>query len=303
MIQANALYKGFGKKNAIENLSCNIPSGCIYGLVGANGAGKSTLLRLIAGVYAPTSGSILVDGQAPYNSPQARGMVSFVPDESFFLPQSDLKRMAAMVAAGNPRFDDAYFRSLLDRFRLPYRQNLNTFSKGMRRQGAILLALATRPTYLLLDETFDGLDPIVRNLVKTILYETMEDNHTTCVLTSHSLRELEDTCDQLALLYKGGVVFESDVQNLKTGMFKVQIAFDAPFDRTKFAAFAPKEYSQQGRVATFLLRGDRDAVKEQLAAMNPLLLEILPLSLEEVFVHEMSALGYAFEVGEEAQTK
>jgi ABC-2 type transport system ATP-binding protein len=164
----------------------------------------------------------------------------------------------------------------------------------MKRQASTILALSAMPEYLFFDETFDGLDPVMRNLVKQVIYNDVMERNTTTIITSHSLRELEDTCDQLALLHKGGIVFESDIQNLKTSLFKVQVAFKERFDRTKFEGVDMLNYTQAGSVATFIARGDRDAVSASIRAKNPLLLDVLPLNLEEVFIYEMEALGYAF---------
>jgi ABC-2 type transport system ATP-binding protein len=165
----------------------------------------------------------------------------------------------------------------------------------MRRQAATVLALSTMPDYLFFDETFDGLDPVMRNLVKQVIYADVLERKTTAILTSHSLRELEDTCDQLALLHKGGIVFESDVQNLKTSLFKVQIAFSDAYDRSRFGGIDLLAYTQQGSVSNFIVRsGSREETAARLQALNPLLLDVLPLSLEEVFLYEMEALGYAF---------
>ncbi|MBQ3004134.1 MAG: ABC transporter ATP-binding protein, partial [Clostridia bacterium] len=186
------------------------------------------------------------------------------------------------------------YENLTKTFGLDPNANLNTFSKGMRRQAATILALATCPRYLFFDETFDGLDPVIRNLVKTVIYNDVAERQTTTIITSHSLRELEDTCDQLALLHKGGIIFESDIQNLKTSLFKVQIACADPYDRSKFEGIEMLDYTQKGSVANFIVRGDREEMAAHLQTMHPLVLDILPLSLEEVFIYEMEALGYAF---------
>jgi len=172
---------------------------------------------------------------------------------------------------------------------------LGTFSKGMRRQAATILALAAMTDYVFFDETFDGLDPVMRNLVKSMLYADVLERGCTAVVTSHSLRELEDTCDQLALLYQGGIVFESDVQNLKTSLFKVQVAFLEEFDRSRFDQLEILSFNKQGSVANMIIRGDSATAKAQISALQPLLLEILPLTLEEVFLYEMESLGYSFE--------
>ncbi len=295
MIQINALTKKFGDFTALRALDCTIPSGCVYGLVGSNGAGKSTLLRLICGVYKPDGGNVTLEGKNIYENPALKSRMVFVPDELYFLPQASMRRMAQAYAAVYPAFDFSRFDELTAQFKLDPRANLATFSKGMRRQAATILALSCRTDFLFLDETFDGLDPIMRNLVKKTLYADVAERGATAVLTSHSLRELEDTCDQLALLHKGGIVFESDVQNLKTTLFKVQIAFAHDYDHTYFRGFDVLNFAKQGSVSNLIVRGDRDKVIETLRQKSPILMEVLPLTLEEVFLYEMESLGYTFD--------
>ncbi len=294
MIQAENVTMKFGGKTALNELSCQIPDGCIYGLVGSNGAGKSTFLRLLSGIYKPYEGKITFDGMAVYENPKVKSKLVFVPDELYFLPQASMKKMANMYRAVYPSFSYERFCELVSTFGLDPKASINTFSKGMKRQAATVLALSVCPQYLFFDETFDGLDPVIRNLVKTVIYNDVAERNTTVIITSHSLRELEDTCDQLALLHKGGIVVESDIQNLKTSLFKVQIALKGTYDATLFEGIPMLDYSQKGSVANFIARGDREEMKEKLSRLDPLVLEILPLSLEEVFVHEMEALGYAF---------
>lgn len=299
MIKVENLVKKFGSVAALNNVSCTINDGCIYGLVGSNGAGKSTFLRILSGVYRADGGSVTVDGENVYENPNVKRNIVFVSDELYFLPQSNMITMAQMYAACYDSFDVNRFKALCKEFNLNPKKNLNTFSKGMKRQAATILALSARPRYLFLDETFDGLDPVIRNLVKRVIYEDVLERKTTVILSSHSLRELEDTCDQLALLHKGGIALESDVQNLKTSMFKVQVAFSEEFDRCRFEGIDVASYSQKGSVANLIVRGDRDEVQKNISDLNPLLLDILPLSLEEVFVYEMDALGYSFDTPNE----
>lgn len=294
MIEVRGLTKRFGDFTALCNVTCTIPEGCIYGMVGSNGAGKSTLLRLISGVYRPDAGEIFIDGQPIYENTAMKARIAFVPDELYFLGGADMRRMARLYAAAYPTFDKARFAALTASFRLDPTKPLSTFSKGMRRQASIILSLSSRPKYIFFDETFDGLDPIMRTLVKKLIVEDVLDRHATAIITSHSLRELEDTCDQLALLHKGGLVLESDVQNLKTSLFKIQIAFNHDYDRDFFAGLDILHYTRHGSVASFIVRGDREQTVAALQAKLPVLLDILPLSLEEVFTYEMEALGYIF---------
>lgn len=294
MIHAENVTMKFENFTALNKLNCTIPDGCIYGLVGSNGAGKSTFLRLISGVYKPLEGTIDIDGTPIYENPDMKKQIVYVPDDLYFLPQSNMNKMARFYSAIYDTFSFERYENLTKTFGLDPNANLNTFSKGMRRQAATILALATCPRYLFFDETFDGLDPVIRNLVKTVIYNDVAERQTTTIITSHSLRELEDTCDQLALLHKGGIIFESDIQNLKTSLFKVQIAFADPYDRSKFEGIEMLDYTQKGSVANFIVRGDREEMAAHLQTMHPLVLDILPLSLEEVFIYEMEALGYAF---------
>ncbi len=300
MIAANDVTMKFYSQGkapfvALDGLTCTIPKGCIYGMIGSNGAGKSTFLRLLAGVYRPEKGSITVDDMQVWENPMAKERIVYIPDDLYFLPRSSMRQMASVYAALYPRFDHARFGQLVDLFRLDASANIDTFSKGMRRQAAAVLGLSAMPDYLFFDETFDGLDPVMRQLVKKVIYEDVLERQTTTIITSHSLHELEDTCDQLALLHRGGIVLESDVQHLKTSLFKVQTAFDAPFSREKFENINILSYTQMGSVCTFIVRGEREETETHIRAMAPLLLDILPLSLEEVFIYEMQALGYSFE--------
>ncbi len=294
MIHAENVTMQFGNFTALNHLTCTIPDSCIYGLIGSNGAGKSTFLRLISGVYRPAEGDITVDGQPVWENPAAKADILYVPDDLYFLPQSNMQRMADFYQSIYPRFSMERFRTLTATFKLNPTANLNTFSKGMRRQAATILALSSLPKYLFFDETFDGLDPVMRNLVKQVIYNDVLERKTTTIITSHSLRELEDGCDQLALLHKGGIVFESDVQNLKTSLIKIQIGFKEPFDRSRFADLELVSYTQVGSVASLIVRGEKEVLAPRLLSMQPALLDFLPLTLEEVFIYEMEALGYAF---------
>ncbi len=294
MIQVNNVTKKFGSFTALNNMSCKISDGCIYGLIGSNGAGKSTFLRLITGVYKPDEGQVLLDGEPVYENPAAKAKIAYVPDELFFLPGSSLNRMAKLYAAVFPDFSFERFQELVKLFGLSPKAPVNTFSKGMRRQGATLLALACRPKYIFFDETFDGLDPVMRNVVKQLITTDVLERQATAIITSHSLRELEATCDQLSLLHKGGIIFESDIQDLKTTLFKLQVGFNKPFSREMFSALDILSYSARGSVATFIVRGDREKTVELIRAHSPVLLDVLPLTLEEVFIYEMEALGYCF---------
>ena len=294
MICAKNLTMKFDDFTALKNLNCEIPESCIYGLVGSNGAGKSTFLRLISGIYRPNEGEITIDGKTVYENPEVKKQILYVPDELYFLPQSNMNRMAELYSSIYDTFSYERFENLTKTFGLNSRANINTFSKGMKRQAATILALSCMPKFLFFDETFDGLDPVMRNLVKQVIYNDVLERKTTTIITSHSLRELEDTCDQLALLHKGGIVFESDIQNLKTSLFKVQVAFKEAYGKERFGDIEMLDYNQMGSVCTFIARGEKEEVIHKIRTLDPVLLDVLPLNLEEVFIYEMESLGYAF---------
>jgi len=294
MIKADDVRKLFGKKEALSGISCTIPDGSIYGMVGSNGAGKSTLLRILSGVYRPDAGSVLIDGAPVWENPETKGKVALVADEVYFPAGMTMGRMAALTAAADPGFDRGRLAYMSDLLHLDMKASLGSFSKGMKRQAAIALALCRKPKYLLLDEAFDGLDPVMRRLVRGLLAEEIMDRQMTTVITSHSLRELEDTCDTLALLHRGGLILESDIGTLKTNLFKIQIAFEDDFDKDRFEGIGILDFRKSGSVATMIVKGDSSHAAAVLRKMNPLLMDILPLSLEEVFAYEMEALGYSF---------
>jgi len=291
MIQCEHVTKQFGETAALFDLSCQIPDGSVYGLVGSNGAGKSTLLRLITGVYRPQSGSVLLDGIPVWEHTAAKSLFVFVSDEVFFLPGATLNAMAKLYGELYPNFSQDYLRTLAAAFELPIKTAISSFSKGMKRQAATILALCCRTKYIFFDETFDGLDPVKRATLKNYIREVAQ-NGGTVVIASHSLRELENTCSSLALLHKGGLLFESEVGTLKTAIFKVQIGRNEPFTQELFTGLDIVRYTQLGSVANMLVRGDSEETAAALKSLNLVLLDILPLSLEEVFMFEMDSLGY-----------
>ena len=273
--------------------------------IGVNGAGKSTFLRIASGIYKPTSGKVAYDGINVFNNTDVKSKILFVPDELYFLPGSNMKSMASLYASCYKSFDKKRFAELSELFGLNINKRIGTFSKGMKRQAAIILALSSMPQYVFFDECFDGLDPIVRNHIKKVLYNDVLERGTTVIITSHSLRELEDTCDQLALLHKGGLVLESDVQKLQTSFHKIQIALVTEFDRSVFDFMNDNivNYSQTGKVAHIIVNTDTEKLMPKLNELSPALLDVIPLSLEEVFVYEMEALGYAFDEPEKGASK
>ncbi len=294
MIKIDKLSKKYEKDYVLKDLSCTILDNSIYGLVGANGSGKSTLLRTIMGIYEADSGVISVSGESVYDNEIIKQKMVFVQDDLFFYPGYTLMDTARYYQSMYKDFDINYLKELAGMLNLSLDKKISTFSKGMKRQCALICAICTNADYMFFDETFDGLDPVIRNTMKKILIKQMNKKDTTIVMTSHNLRELEDICDNLGLLYQGGILFESDVDTIKTNMFKVQISFENNFDKEDFEDFDILSFKKTGSVATIIIKDNDGKSKNKLEKMKPLILDYLPLTLEEVFIYEMEALGYEF---------
>ena len=295
MIKITNLSKSYGDKKVLEDLNCTIKTGSIYGLIGANGAGKSTLLRIIMGIFQKNSGSIEIDGKEISDSEEFKQMLVFVPDDLFFFKNYSINDMVIFYSKLYKNFDKEFAIKMFDKLKLNRKQKIQTFSKGMKRQTALVCALATNADYMFFDETFDGIDPVIRNFMKKVIAEQMEKKETTIIMTSHNLRELEDICDNLGLLHKGGILFESDIDSLKTNMFKIQISLPREFSKEDFQNLNVLSFKKTGSVATVILKGEREGYEKILEDMNPIILDFLPLTLEEIFIYEMEVLGYEFD--------
>ena len=295
MIKITNLSKSYGDKKVLEDLNCTIKTGSIYGLIGANGAGKSTLLRIIMGIFQKNSGSIEIDGKEISDSEEFKQKLVFVPDDLFFFKNYSINDMVIFYSKLYKNFDKEFAIKMFDKLKLNRKQKIQTFSKGMKRQTALVCALATNADYMFFDETFDGIDPVIRNYMKKVIAEQMEKKETTIIMTSHNLRELEDICDNLGLLHKGGILFESDIDSLKTNMFKIQISLPREFSKEDFQNLNVLSFKKTGSVATVILKGEREGYEKILEDMNPIILDFLPLTLEEIFIYEMEVLGYEFD--------
>ncbi|MBQ1375738.1 MAG: ABC transporter ATP-binding protein, partial [Clostridia bacterium] len=224
MIQAVSVSKSFPGVKALDNLSCSVKKGSIYGLIGSNGSGKSTLLRLLSGIYKPDSGLIRIDDKPVFENIYNKGRTFFLSDDPFVISNYSIKDMARYYKIFYPNWSDERFNELLNIFKLPPKRPIKNFSKGMQKQAAILLGMATRPDYYFFDETFDGLDPVMRHLVKRLLMEEIAEREVTVLMTSHNLRELEDMCDHIGLLHGGHIIFERDIDDMRLGVHKIQMA-------------------------------------------------------------------------------
>ena len=292
MIKIDSITKYYGDFKALDKVSFEIPTGTIYGLVGINGAGKSTLLRTMSGIYKPNGGNVTYDGHAVFDNPSVKGKIVFVPDDLYLPPNQTIDDMAK-------RFELLYSRpvnmdklkSLASSLGLNLNQRFSSFSKGMRRQASTILALALDSEYIFFDETFDGLDPFKRGFIKRLLIDESKSRGTTVIISSHSLKELEDVCDSLAILDRGGLVMESEINELESIGTKIQIAFSSPFGRDSFSGLDISSFTKQGSVAQIIVKGDRNEIMEILENMNPLILEILPMTLEEAFTYKLESHG------------
>ena len=293
MIEIKNLKKSFDTNVVLSDLCSNIPDNAIYGLIGANGSGKSTLLRLINSIYKPDEGTILIDGVSSYDNEEVKKEMVFVPDDLYFYPGYSLYDTAKFYQAMYPKFNLEFVFDTARKLKLDFNKSINTFSKGMRRQCAIICALATNAKYIFFDETFDGIDPVVRQYFKKLIAKQMTKQDTTIIMTSHNLRELEDIFDNLGLISEHKILFESDVNSLKTDMIKVQISFKNDFDESLFAKLDVLSFKKIGKVATLIIK-DKKGSKKYLESLKPVILDYLPLTLEEIFIYQMEALGYEF---------
>lgn len=295
MIKVDRVSKKYDNDFVLNNLSFNIKDNCIYGLVGANGAGKSTLLRIIMGIFDANMGSVTIDGEEVSHNVKLKQKMVFIPDDLFFYPGYTLIDMAKYYQSMYDEFDMNYLRELAKLLKLKENVKISNFSKGMKRQCALICAIATNADYMFFDETFDGLDPVIRNVMKKIIVKQMNKKKTTIVMTSHNLRELEDICDNLGLLYQGGILFESEIDTIKTNMYKVQISLKGDFDKDDFSDIDLLSYKKNGSVATLIIKDVDNTSKKKLAKKNPIILDYLNLTLEEIFIYEMEAMGYEFD--------
>lgn len=292
MIDIKNLTKKFGETAALDNLSFSIAEGNVFGLVGSNGAGKSTLLRVLSGVYKPDGGQALIDGEEIFENLKIKSECFFVSDFPYFFNNSTILNTASFYRGVYPDWDENYFNELCSVFPIDRKAKIINMSKGMQRQAALILALSTRPRYLFLDEIFDGLDPVVRQLVKKLIITNVTDNNMTVIIASHNLRELEDICDHIGLMHKGSIILEKELDELKLGIHKVQIAFNDGIDEAEFEALSIVNKTKQGNLYNLTIRGSEEEFMPKLTALNPAFLEALPLTLEEVFINEMEGAGY-----------
>lgn len=292
MIQIKNVTKLFGEKRALDNISFNVEEGSIFGLIGSNGAGKSTLLRILAGVFKNEAGSALLDGEEPFENVAIKQKTAFVSDYPYFLSGSSMQSMAKFNKSIYPTWDDNRYNQLVATFPIESNQKIATMSKGMQRQVAIILALSYNPKYILFDEIFDGLDPVIRELVKKVLIDYVQETNATVVIASHNLRELEGFCDHIGLVHNGGILLERDIDGDAIGLYRMQfIMTDEDFEEIKPKLNITK-CSHQGKIIEITVKGEEEEINSIIQSKNPVFCEMLPLTLEELFISEMEVAGY-----------
>ena len=294
MLEAKNVVKAFDGFRALDGLTMTVPRGAIYGLVGPNGAGKSTLLRHVTGVYRQDSGSVLLEGDPIYENPAAKARIASIPDELYYFLSASTRDMMRFLRGFYPRFDTARYEALKDVFTtVSDRQPIRRLSKGMQKQAAFWLALCCRPDVLVLDEPVDGLDPVMRRQVWGLLMGDVAEHGTTVLVSSHNLRELEDVCDHVGILSHGKVLIERSLSDLQENLVKMQVVFQEKELPQLPDDMEVLHVSHVGRIHTLIVRGNATEVTNRLAVYAPILMEALPLTLEEIFIYELGGEDYA----------
>ena len=293
MIELKNVDKTLGGVHAVDHVSGTIREGMVFGLIGSNGAGKSTLLRMISGVIRPDDGTVLCDGAPVFENPEAKAQICFLPDTPYFFPNADIRQMRDYYAMIYPAFNRTQFDTLADRFRLDPKRSIHAFSKGMKKQVSILLGLCAGTKYLLCDETFDGLDPVVRQAVKSMIAAEITERDFTPVISSHNLRELEDICDSIGLLHEGRLLLTRDLDDAKNNICKLQCVIpDSRREQELISSLRILKMERTGSLLTMTVRGERTETLQRAQAQEPLFVEALPLTLEEIFISETEVAGY-----------
>ena len=286
MLELRNVTKTFGSFKALDDLSMVVPKGTVYGLVGPNGAGKSTAIRCMVGVYRPDCGEITVDGNAVYENPALKARIGYIPDDIFYFPAATLEEMRQYYKGIYPDFDDALFERLYEVFNLPRKTPLRRCSKGKQKQAAFHLAICCRPDVLILDEPVDGLDPVMRRQVMSLILADVAERGTTVLISSHNLRELEDVCDHVGIMDHGKMLLEKSLADMQGTTHKLQMVGQPP------ETLEILHESASGRLHTYIVRGSAAEIDRAVAAANPVYYDVLPLSLEEIFIYELGGVNY-----------
>lgn len=293
MIEIRDISKGFEDIKAVDHVTITIKEGCVFGLIGTNGAGKSTVLRMMSGVLKPDEGEILVDGIPVFDNVEAKERIFFIADEPYFFANTTPEDMGSYFNSVFPRFSLQQYYEYLENFGLGRRRKVSTFSKGMKKQLAILCGICANTKYVFFDETFDGLDPVMRQGVKSLMAKEMDERGMTPIIASHNLRELEDICDHIGLLHRGGVLLSKDLEEMKCNIQKVQcVLADGVNAEEAFKELEILKKEQRGSLYTLTLRSSREEIVNYFSSIQTIFFEALPLSLEEIFISETEVVGY-----------
>ena len=293
MITATHISKRFGDIEAVKDISVTIKKGEVFGLIGTNGAGKSTFIRMVCGILKPDLGSILIDEHPIYENPDIKKKLFYISDDQYYLPNSSPLEMMRFYRDYYPLFDSDRFREYLEHFELPAKRKINTFSKGMRKQVSILLGICANTEYLFCDETFDGLDPVMRQTVKSLFAGEMTTRDFTPIVASHNLRELEDICDSVGILHQGGVLMQKELEEMKLNIHTLQCVFhNSEDENTALNSLDIVKSEKRGSLQLLTVRGKSEDIMDKVNSCDPILAEILPLSLEEIFISETEVIGY-----------
>ena len=287
MLEMKNVVKTFGTFRALDDLSLTVPKGAVYGLVGPNGAGKSTAIRHMTGVYRADSGSVMLEGQPIFENSQAKGRIGYIPDDVFYYPSATLEEMHRFYRGIYPKFDEDLYNRLKEIFQLPEKTPIRRYSKGMQKQAAFHLTVSTRPEVLILDEPVDGLDPVMRRQVMSVILADVAEYGTTVLISSHNLRELEDVCDHVGIMDHGKMLLERSLADMQGNTHKLQIVGDTP------AGLEILHESTSGRLKTLIVRGQAWEISTKASAAKPAYYDLLPLSLEEIFIYELGGVNYA----------
>ena len=294
MIELTGVTKTFDDFTALDNIDLKIEKGTAFGLLGSNGAGKSTILRLLTSIYQADSGSIKIDGEEVFDNVSVKERIFFINDETVQYGNMTLNELKNYYKGFYPNFSEEDFEKLNGIIKLPTDKKIDKFSKGMKRQAIVITALACRTDYLLMDEAFDGLDPTMRIIVKRMLVDAMLDRQLTTVISSHNLKEINEVCDTAALLHRGKIVFCRDLDSLKGNIHKIQAAFPKVYEQSDFSDMELLHFEKNQSVYYIIVKGDEESIKEKINAKNPVVFDMIPLTLEEIFIYEMEGMGYDF---------
>ena len=292
MIEIKNCSKAFGKIQAVNKVTMDIGEREVFGLIGSNGAGKSTLLRIMAGIIRQDRGEVLMDEEPVFENERIKEHFFYIPDDAYIPANYNALDMAEFYRCIYPRFQQARFETMMKQFHLDGKRKISTFSKGMKKQLLVILGISTGTKYLFCDETFDGLDPVMRQAVKSIFAAEIEDRNMTPVIASHNLRELEDICDHVGLLHKGGILLSKDLDDMKLNIHKLQCVLVPGMNVADLKTLDIIHADARGSLCTLTVRGTREEIEARMEQYHPIFAEIIPLSLEEIFISETEVAGY-----------